>query len=305
MREILILKVGAFGDVIRTTPILHRFKEDNVTWITSEKAKALLKNNNYINELLAIESLPPSIYQKNYDIALNMDEDKPCLVLASDLIKKNKIKKFYGYFINEQGTVDYVGESFDWFDMSLNSKLGLEEANKLKWENKKSYEEHLFSILGFKFNGEKPILNYSMPKKAKLVGIQNLSMRDTKWPMKRWNNYEELKDKLISLGYEVRSLELRPELESHIKDIAECSLVICEDSLPMQIALALNKLTIATFICTPPQEIYGYGILTKVISPELQKYWYRRDYDPNAANTIKLKDILKAFENVVNNNLGI
>ncbi len=189
--------------------------------------------------------------------------------------------------------------------MSFTSKLGREEADKLKLANKKSYQDHLFAIMGFKFKGEKYILNYPSKTEKKLVGIQNPSQRNTKWPMKNWNHYDILKNELTKKGYKVKFLDIRGRLSEHINDIASCEFVICEDSLPMHIALALNKPTITLFICTSPQEIYDYGLLRKIVSPKLKDYWYKRENNPEAAKTIKIDDILNEFEHDINNNTCI
>ena len=53
-RNILIMKAAALGDVLRTTPIMHRFKNDNVTWLTSEKGFPLLANNFYIKRICGV-----------------------------------------------------------------------------------------------------------------------------------------------------------------------------------------------------------------------------------------------------------
>ncbi len=302
-KDILIMKVGALGDVLRTTPILHKFEGNNVTWLTSEKARPLLKGNPLISRVLTLESPNPDFYDSHYEIALNMDEDKNCcslssLMLALGIVKPNN---FYGYFFSN-GVINYKGRNKRWFDMGLSSKLGREKANEIKLHNAKSYEELLFSILGYKFNGEEYILNYKAETEEKLVGIQNPAERDSKWPMKRWNQYEKLEEELAKKGFRAKKLELHDKLEDHIRDVASCQYVICEDSLPMQIAIALKKPTVAIFTCTSPMEIYGYGLVRKVVSLKLAKYFYRRDFDPDAASTIKLEIVLEAFNDAVHNN---
>ena len=306
-KNMLIIKISALGDVLRTTPILHKFKDYEITWLTSEKGKPLLETNPYINQLLTLESLkqkqsPPDVWNKKYDILLNMDEDEKCCELSTNFINSGKATNFYGYFLNKNNKIDYKGKELEWFDMGITSKLGKDIANRLKWQNTKVYQEHLFSILGLEFKGEEYILNYAATAENGLVGIQNPSERESKWPMKRWNRYNELADEIKKFGYKTKFLESRPTLKEHIVDIANCQYVICEDSLPMHIALALKKPTIALFICTPPNEIYSYGRLAKIVSPKLKEYFYRRDFDPNAAKTIKLETVLSEFKNVINNN---
>src|SRR4051812_12769819 len=54
--RILVIKLGAIGDVIRTTPILRRLKElhpsSHITWLVEELGAPLLKLNPLIDKVL-------------------------------------------------------------------------------------------------------------------------------------------------------------------------------------------------------------------------------------------------------------
>src|SRR3989344_3984522 len=172
-KNILIMKVGALGDVLRTTPILHEFKNDNVTWLTSTKAVPLLQRNQFINKILTIEYSRPSLYDSDsdYSIVLNMDEDARCCSESSLLMMLGNVGRnnFYGYFLKD-GAIDYKGMDKTWFNMGLSSKFGKERANELKLHNARSYEDILFAVLGHKFNGEEYILNCKSEAEKNLVG---------------------------------------------------------------------------------------------------------------------------------------
>jgi len=99
MRNILIMKVGALGDIVRTTPILRKFKDDDVTWLTSEKGIPLLKGNPYIRRTLSLDHSIHNIHDRAYDLVLNMDEDQVCCLLSSKLLNEGQAKSFYGYFM--------------------------------------------------------------------------------------------------------------------------------------------------------------------------------------------------------------
>jgi heptosyltransferase II len=51
---------------------------------------------------------------------------------------------------------------------------------------------------------------------------------------------------------------------------------------------------VALFNCTSPWEIYDYGILTKLVSPLLSEFFYKREFDPRAATAIAREDVLHA-----------
>lgn len=46
--KVLIIKLGALGDLVRTTALL-RMLEGDVTWVTSSPAAPLLRDNRYID----------------------------------------------------------------------------------------------------------------------------------------------------------------------------------------------------------------------------------------------------------------
>jgi len=59
--EILIIKLAAMGDVLRTTPIIDALKEkypnSRISWITKENSISLLENNKSIDNLYTYENL--------------------------------------------------------------------------------------------------------------------------------------------------------------------------------------------------------------------------------------------------------
>ena len=67
----------------------------------------------------------------------------------------------------------------------------------------------------------------------------------------------------------------------------------------MHLALGLNIPCIAFFTCTSPWEIYDYGLLKKFISPLLEEFFYRRDYERRGTEAIKLEPVLEAIEELV------
>ena len=48
------------------------------------------------------------------------------------------------------------------------------------------------------------------------------------------------------------------------------------------------------FNCTSPWEIHDYGVQTKLVSPLLEQFFYRRGFDPAAVTAIRLEDVLEA-----------
>jgi heptosyltransferase II len=80
----------------------------------------------------------------------------------------------------------------------------------------------------------------------------------------------------------------------HIGDIKGHRCVVGGDSLPMHLALGVGVPCVTIFNCTSPWEIHDYGILTKLVSPLLGEFFYKRTFDPRATTAIPLETVLDA-----------
>ena len=117
----------------------------------------------------------------------------------------------------------------------------------------------------------------------------------TRWPMKRWHYHEDCIEH-FSRRYRVNVLPIRPTLCQHIADVTGHRVVVSNDSLPMHIAIGLNKRCVAFFICTSAVEIHDYGRLTKLVSPRMEEFFYRRDFQVEATKAIPLEAGIAAIQ---------
>jgi heptosyltransferase-2 len=297
MSNILICKTKALGDVVRTTPIL-RVITGNIFWLTSKEAVELLPR------LETLKILTPdkidALKNINFDLVLSLEEDAE----LAKVLTKLKYRKLIGvYYDFESDRLSYTPESKEWYDMSLISKYGKEKADLLKWENRKSYQEILFGMIGKRFKGEEYLLNYEISpiqKKdhKKVVAIEKRA--GEVWPMKVWPFYDELEAIIKREGYEVIVLKQRNTLLEYIKDIDEADVLICGDTLAMHLGIYLRKKVIALFLCTSPWEIYDYGRVVKIVNPFLKEAFYRRDYNERLVKGITVDMVFDAFLRIVN-----
>ena len=282
MNKTLIIKLAALGDVLRTTPLLHRL-DGKITWVTKKSAFPLIKSDS-IGRLIDIDDAVKILQLKkeNFDAVISLDEDIQSTKFASEV----RTKKLIGAYFKD-GKPVYTPESSGWFDMSLISKYGVEKANELKWKNKLSYQEHIFRMMNLDFRGEEYILSQK-PKEifANIVGIEKRA--GGVWPAKRWFGYDSLAEKLEKDGATVKILGQREHLEDYIADINCCSTLVCGDTLAMHIALALKKHVIGLFTCTSVTEIFDYGRLTKIVNPNLENCFYTRKTEINKTIPVNL-----------------
>jgi len=280
MMNALIIKLGALGDVVRTTPLL-RVLEANVTWVTAARAVPLLEGNPCIDRIHCMEDGPDVLRGEKYDLVINLEDEPAAAKLASNFEKATIV----GAYMGEHG-VTYTESASGWFDMSLISRFGKAKADELKMSNRKTYQEFVFAMIGRPFRGEEYVLNMPLTKlpEANLVGLE--ARAGDVWPMKRWNRYEELAELLEGAGFKIKIFQQRERLLDYVDDINECEYIVCGDTLAMHLGLALRKKVAAIFTCTTPHEIYDYGRMIPVVSPLYTKYFYRRDFVSEAADAI-------------------
>jgi len=268
----LIIKLGALGDVVRTTPLLRVLKGE-VCWVTSRPALPLLPARR-LAEALPLEAAG-KLRGGRFDLVLSLDEDRRAAALASRVAAGRLV----GTYLDGSGALRYTRESASWFDMSLVSRLGRAAADRRKLANTRTYQEHLFAMLGRRFSGEEYLIGPApRPRRAAgrslRVGLD--ARAGARWPMKRWPGYRALARRLEEDGLRPVFFRQRRRLADFAADIAACGRVVCGDTLTMHLALALGVPAVALFLCTSPAEIHGYGRLAKVVSPLWKEYFYGR-----------------------------
>jgi|GEM_PF-368733 len=184
--KILIIKIGALGDVLRTSFIAqflkekYRFQASKLFWLTGERAKPLFTNNIYVDEVICTEEKEKieNLQKESFDLVINLEEDMENCKLASSLSPK----KLIGAFLNKDGKIDYTKESEYWFDMSLISKRGKKEADLLKKKNEKTHRQIIAEMIGIKdYNKYEPFLRLTKNQRMianNFLRRHNLSRKD-------------------------------------------------------------------------------------------------------------------------------
>jgi heptosyltransferase-2 len=290
----LIVKLGALGDVVRTTVLLSEL-EGEIYWLTKSNAKDLL-NSDKISKIFFFErqSDLDSLLENSFDCIISLDEEIEVL----NFIKKIKTKRVIGVFLNNKNKVDYTKESVYWFDMSLSSKFGKKEADVLKMKNKKSVPEILIEMIGKSWTEQEYDLGI-LPKDSEKNKIGLISVSTSNWPNKNWIGWDKLFYLLKEDGYSPVHLLMKENLIQHIDEINSCVAVVCGDTLGMHLALALKKKVFVLFNCTSPQEIYDYHRLIKVLSPVLNQYYYKKTFNHEAQSAIKPEIVFELIKNSV------
>ncbi len=285
--DILIVKLGAAGDVVRTTTLLWALS-GRITWLTDAKQTVLLQD--IAKQIRCFSWQERNVCRdRSYDLVINLEDSVEAASFISDL----DYRRLWGAMLGPDNSVAYTDDSACWFDLSIVSRHGRQRADQLKLANRASYQELIFRGLGLTFSDEPYLLPRSLP--SPLVGDVAIAPEaGAIWPMKKWAYYYELRRELEAAGLVVNILPNRPSLLEHLADVRAHRCLVSGDSLPMHLALGSGVPCVSIFTCTSPWEIHGYGLLRKIVSPLLKEFFYRRTYDVRATTAISLEDVLEA-----------
>ncbi len=334
--KILIIKLAAVGDVLRTTPILfglkRRYPVSFITWITNPEAVDLLKRNDYIDRLL-VYGLPDieRLKTERFDIIISLDKETAALGLVNQIEGRKKIG--FGLDPKTGNVIPLNKESnYAW-------ELGLSDELKFR-KNKKTYQQIIFEMCGLEYKNDEYILNISDDDKEYASSILNKIGLGSKrgaiiglntgaggrFANKSWteSGFVELirlirnntnmdvillggqrealrNERIIS---QVRGLAYNAGCDHNITQFAAlidtCSLVVSADTTALHIAIALKRLTVSLFGPTCEQEIELYGRGVKVISPADCRPCYKMQCkkEVNCMDLIQPEDVFAAVQKV-------
>ena len=313
--EIAIIKLGADGDVIRTLPIAkalkERYPESKITWITRGDIAEIISMCKEIDNV----SVVPYQENKEFDKVFNLDVEKEAFEILNNINSKEKIgfleNDGYPYSSNPSGEY-YINTMFD---------------DELKRNNKKTYQEMIFEVAGIEYKKEKVSLELDNNLREELFGEDEGRAigihigASKRWPSKRWSmekikqlvelearkgnkvvilagpseekDQEEIVKYIEERGLKIWKNNPQGSKKDLVRYVNSCDLLICHDSLCLHISLLLNKKTIALFFCTSPDEIEGYGLLTKIVSKRLYEFFPEKSdiYDESLVNSISVEEV--------------
>jgi hypothetical protein len=282
--KVLIIKLGATGDVVRTTPLIRRLN-GQITWLTEGKNIVLLEGFKDSLRCFSWEERERAL-DTRYDLAINLEDTLD----VGQFLKTVRCGEIFGAYVDSDNSLRYTENSRCWFDLSLISAYGKLRADKLKFQNRQTYQELVFDGLGFRFAGEPYLL--PKPVETGLSGdVAIAADAGLIWPMKKWAYYDELKQRLENHGLTLNVLPQRASLLEHLSDVRNHRCLVGGDSLPMHLALGTGTRCITLFTCTSPWEIYGYGVQRQIVSPLLEEFFYKRGYDERATTAITVDEV--------------
>lgn len=282
--NVLIVKLGATGDVVRTSSLLRRLNA-NVDWVTAAKNVVYLLGVTPGLRVLSWEERE-KVRGNRYNLVINLEDTLD----VAEFLAEFPTDRRFGAYLADNKQIKYTDDSRQWFDLSLISVHGRKEADRLKFLNRRTYQDMIFEGLGYKFASEGYMLPASVETGLK-GDVAIAAEAGPVWPMKIWAYYRELQQKLEAEGLKVNVLPKRASLLEHLADVRNHRCLVGGDSLPMHLALGSGVKCVTIFNCTSPWEIHDYGIMTKIVSPLLGDYFYQRGFDVRATKAITLDEV--------------
>jgi heptosyltransferase-2 len=328
-KKIIIVKLDAVGDVLRTTSILPSIKNKNndssITWITKKKSFNVLNSNKLIDKLRFDTDDLKDIYSEKFDVALNLDTGKE----SCSIMSKINAEELYGYTLINGKPYPLNSLAKEWYLMGVDDNF--------KKKNTKTYHRIIHEICGLTYENSKPVLEIAETDRINAAYIRekqglynygefiliNLG-GGNRWQYKKWTNesYADLINKLSAkkpntaigavAGDEDRDFYLdavklidkrdnvflfgcENSIEDFIGMIYLADKVFTSDSLAFHIATALDKYTVAFTGPTSFNEldVFGNGKIIHSSKVDcLVCYLNRCDKKVTCMNTLSPDDVI-------------
>jgi len=281
--KILIIKLGAAGDVIRTTPLLTKIKEKfpsaYIAWL-SDFVELIPK---IVDEpLIYDEKNIMWLLNQEWDILYSLDKDRGAISVAEKIMADNK----FGFGMDKYGRC----RPFNDFAMH---KLMTGIYDDISKENKKNYMQEIFELCNFVFNGGKYILDrgnettFQINHTNKIVGLNTGCGK--RWPSRLWPDdyWIKLALQIQKKGHDVLWLGGPDEheknqyfqdkaggfylghypLKSFISLVSHCDILVTQVTMALHIGIGLEKrIVLMNNVFNKFEfELYGLG---EIIEPK-------------------------------------
>lgn len=326
--HIVVIKLAAAGDVLRTTSVLPPLKKAHpdsyITWVTDPAALPLVELNPYVDRALPFGfDAWLTLSVQSIDLLICLDKEERACALTSALGASETL----GFGLSSGGAVEPLndGARYDY-------ELGLSDEMKFH-ENTMTYPAIFCRAAGLQYQGDPYVLalpassieyagrflnGLSLPEPV--IGLNvgagsvfaNKAWTPTGYASLAGAVRERLGGTAIVLGgaddreRAKAVLGAAPDaaVDGGLHDVLDFAAVVgmldalvTGDTLAMHIGIALGVPTVALFGPSAPQEIELFGTGRKVLSPLDCAPCYRRECDvrPSCMEAIEMETVFEAL----------
>jgi heptosyltransferase-2 len=290
--RILIVKLGAAGDVLRTTCILPAMRRAwpgaQITWITERSAMPLLDGNPLVDRVIPRQEAIERLMVERFDVGFGLDPDEQ----GGALMSIARCRERFGYALDERGRVTPLNDGATaWW------RLGLDDAAKRA--NRRTFQDLLFETCGLDGAPPRPQMFVADAVRrrilerfrAPLASFTRVVLLNTggggRWTQKKWttDHHREFARLLrreqpetavfVAGGPDEATLNatlLASLVDPGIVDsgcgnslaefaaiVEQADLIVTSDSLALHMAAALSRPVVALVGPTSPWELEMYG----------------------------------------------
>ncbi len=307
--RILILKLGAMGDALRTTPVLsairRTYSHTHITWLTDRTSLPILQLNPEIDYLGLLEPSDMNIILgQHFHLLLSLDKAIPAIAFAMQVQADQR----RGYAMSPYGTLDVFN------DAALYSlALGLDDDLKFN-HNAKTYQQTIHELCEIDYRRDPYV--FQLPDESRSEAariIENLTLRGQgpriglntgcgdvfatkKWPDKHFVElarllHHELDARVFFLGGAAERASNR-RMVDEVGDIAaevgahplnvfagllhQMDIVVTGDTMALHLAIAVQTPVVGLFGPTCHQEIDFYDLGQPLVVSDSCAPCYRR-----------------------------
>lgn len=334
-KKVLVIKLNAMGDVLRTTFLLpglrRKFPGCEITWITDPNAVQILEGNPRIARIIPFDNkVFKLLASETFLAAVNLDLSPESL----SLMGLARAKKKFGFWLDaKRRVVASNAAAKHWLEMSA--------FDDVKKRNRKTYQYWMASICGTSAGGSMadgifvPLKKSSLARAARFAARHGLKGKTViginpgagrRWKFKKWTDagYVKVIKELAAKGYKVvlfggpEEKELIAKLmkQSGGKAVSAgtnnslpdffallnlCGVLVTGDTLALHAALGLGKKAVGIFGPTSAAEIEMYGRGVKAVTPKPCACCYLQTCDkkPDCMKMIGPEKILKGIHKLL------
>lgn len=326
--RVLIIKLDAMGDVLRTTallpPLAAAHPQAAFSWITRAESLPLLERNPYLSEVIAYGAdSAVHLAAREFDRVINLDAGR----ISAGLAALARAPRKDGYVLDPRGHVVATNAAAQtWLELGIDDEL--------KRCGQATYQDRMLQILGLPAGADRYVLELEAEERA--AGQHHLATLGLtperpviglntgaggRWPLKQWREegfleliarlHHERGAQAVLLGGAAeaeRNRRLRHTAPGRVLDpgpqplrhfaalTACCDVVVTGDTLALHIAIALGRRTVGLFGPTSAPEIELYGLGEKVVPDMacLSCYKTACDFVPNCMDLISTDMVARA-----------
>ncbi len=294
---VLLINLGACGDVLRTTAILpaieKKYPGSFLTWVTDRASVSVLLGNPFVDRLIPYgPETTASLSQERFDVVLNVDKD----LRAAALTNRIQAPQKFGFGFLRSGVIYPINPAaLELFDLGVNDAFRFyknrkplhqlfAEALELEYQGEgyqlilTSEEEQFVQSYrrGIGVTGGEPIIGintgcsdripyrrFVLEKHVELIESLRKELPEVKIALLGGREDTETNNRLKEIfGERVIATPTTLGLRKGVCFVEACDLIITGDSVGMHIAIALKKPMVVWFGPTSEHEIdlYGRGI---------------------------------------------